>query len=100
MFVIDLILSLAYYLLSFYVLCLFVRGILNLVGADPNNPITAVLAAISDPPCRWLVRKYPKLIMRNSNGGEYDLSLLVLLLLSGCGLVIIKKVSIYLGFTV
>lgn len=100
MFVLDLILTLLNYLLSFYILCLFARGVLSLVGADPKNPITLILAAMSDPPCRWLVRTFPKLIVTNSNGRALDLSLLVLLLLSSSALVIVKKTSLYFGFTI
>ncbi|BBH53242.1 YggT family protein [Fluviispira sanaruensis] len=97
MLLIEIIFKIAYYLLYFYMLCLVITGVLSLVGANPSNPIVGFLNAITAPPCRALVKKFPKLLVRNQQG-YYDLSPMVLILAVGCLMIVIQTVGSSLGF--
>lgn len=75
---------------------LVINGVLSLVSANPANPIVGFLNAITMPPCRYLVRKYPKLLVRNQNG-YFDMSPVVLILGIGCLMIVIQTVAAHLG---
>lgn len=99
MIFLEILFKISYYLLYFYMLCLIITGILSLVGANPLNPIVGFLNALTSPPCRYLTRKFPKLLVRNQQG-YYDLSPIVLILLVGCLMIIIQTVANRFGFYV
>jgi uncharacterized protein YggT (Ycf19 family) len=94
MFFLDTFLSIAYYLIYSYTLCIVISGVLSLVGANPSNPIVGFLNAITNPPCRFLTRHFPRLLVRN-NAGYIDLSPVVLILFLGCLMIVIEKIRIY-----
>ena len=96
MLLIEIILSILYYLLNFYILCVVIGGVLSLVGANPANPIVVFLNVLTRPPCRALARKFPKLLVR-SEQGFLDLSPVVLVLILGCALIVLQKVALHLG---
>ena len=96
MILIDIGLNILYYLLHIYALCLVIAGILSFVSANPMNPIVSFFRVITAPPCRALIRKYPKLLVRTENG-YLDLSPIVLLLIIGCAMIVVQKVAFYLG---
>lgn len=99
MILLEIIFKIAYYLLYFYMLCLIITGILSLVGANPSNPLVGFLNALTSPPCRYVTRKFPKLIVRNQQG-FYDLSPIILILVVGCLMIIVQTVADHLGFYV
>ena len=99
MILLEIFLKIAYYLLYFYMLCLIVTGILSLVGANPSNPLVGFLNALTSPPCRYITRKFPRLIVRNQQG-FYDLSPIVLILAVGCLMIIVQTIANHLGFYV
>lgn len=99
MILLEIVCKIAYYLLYFYMLCLILTGILSLVSANPSNPLVGFLNAITSPPCRYLTRKYPKLIVR-SHSGFFDLSPIILILIIGCLMIIVQTVANHLGFYV
>lgn len=96
MFLIDVVLTIAYYIIHIYAICLVIAAILSFVGANQTNPIVGFFTAITQPPCRALSRKFPKLIMRAGHG-YLDLSPIVLLLALGCLMIVIEKLAYYLG---
>ena len=96
MILIDIILSLLKFLLTIYMLCIVITGILNLIGTNPDNQIFSVLKALIDPPCMALKKKFPKLLVKNQYGDSYyDLSPIILIVIIGCILIIINKVMYY-----
>jgi uncharacterized protein YggT (Ycf19 family) len=99
MLVVDICLTILYYLLNMYAICLIIAGVLSFVGASPMNPIVTFFRVITTPPCRALIRKFPKLLVRTENG-FLDLSPIVLLLILGCLMIVIQKIGLYLGIYV
>jgi uncharacterized protein YggT (Ycf19 family) len=99
MILLEIIFKITYYLLYFYMLCLIITGILSLVGANPSNPLVGFLNALTSPPCRYVTKKFPKLIVR-SQQGFYDLSPIVLILVVGCLMIIVQTIANHLGFYV
>lgn len=99
MLIIEIIFKISYYLLYFYMLCLIITGVLSLVGANPANPIVGFLNALTSPPCRFLTRKFPKLLVRSQHG-FFDMSPIVLILIIGCLMIVIQTVANHLGFYV
>ena len=73
-----------------------IAGVLSLVGANPMNPVVTFFRVITTPPCRMLIKKFPKLVVRTGNG-FMDLSPIVLILLIACLMIIVQKVGFYLG---
>lgn len=96
MILLDIFLNIVSYLLHIYGFFLVVAAVLSFVGAHPSNPIVVFFRSVTTPPCRYLVRKFPKLIISTENG-YIDLSPLVLLLSIGCTIIIIQKIGYYLG---
>ena len=96
MILIDIILTIVYYILQIYVICMVIAGVLSLVGANPMNPVVTFFRVITTPPCRMLIKKFPKLVVRTGNG-FMDLSPIVLILLIACLMIIVQKVGFYLG---
>jgi uncharacterized protein YggT (Ycf19 family) len=99
MILIEIFFKIAYYLLYFYMLTLIISGVLSLVGANPLNPIVGFLNAITLPPCRYITRKFPRLLVR-SQQGYYDLSPVVLILSIGSLMIVIQTIAAHLGFYV
>lgn len=60
------------HILGFYILLLFAAMILRLVRADPYNPFVRGLYALTDPPGRWLTRRFPGLMVHTGNGAYMD----------------------------
>jgi uncharacterized protein YggT (Ycf19 family) len=96
MFILDIVLSILNYVLYVYSLFLVIAGVLSLVGANPYNPIVTFFRAITAPPCRYLVKRFPALLMRTGNG-YLDLSPLILILVLGALMIVIQKIAFYLG---
>jgi len=96
MILLDIFLTIVYYLLQVYALCIVIAGILSLVGANPMNPIVTFFRIITAIPCKKITSKFPKLIMRTGNG-FMDLSPIVLLLIVACLMIIVQKIGFYLG---
>lgn len=84
------------YLLSAYLFVLFANAIVRLVRADPSNGIVRFLSALADPPARALLRKFPKLLLRNGPD-LMDLSPLVLMLGIGALKIVLGNLQTYLG---
>ncbi len=99
MVMLDIILSISYYILKIYALCLVVAGILSFVGASPYNPIVTFFRAITAPPCRILTKRFPGLVLRTENG-FIDISPVILILLLGCLMIAIEKLGFYFGISV
>lgn len=67
------------YILRFYLLALFALSILRMVRADESSPILRFLSVICDPPAQFLLRKFPRLVVRQGYQ-SFDLSPLILML--------------------
>ena len=72
------------YILGIYIFLLFISVILKMVRADSGNPLVRGMYALTDPPSRWLLRKFPKLYMISNDGMAMDLSPTVLMVGIGC----------------
>lgn len=96
MIIFDILLNIIYYVLHIYVFCIIIAGVLSFVGANPYNQIVTFFRIITTPPCKMLVKKYPKLLIRTENG-FIDLSPVILLLIIGCLMIIVQKVGFYMG---
>lgn len=72
------------YLLGIYLILLFISVILKMVRADSSNPLVRGVYVLTDPPSRWLLRKFPKLYVTSSDGSAMDLSTTVLMIGIGC----------------
>lgn len=72
------------YLLGIYLILLFISVILKMVRADSSNPLVRGIYVLTDPPSRWLLRKFPKLYFTTSDGASMDLSTTVLMVGVGC----------------
>lgn len=72
------------YLLGIYIFLLFISVILKMVRADSSNPLVRGIYVLSDPPCRWLLRKFPKLYVVSNDGAAMDLSPTALMIGLGC----------------
>jgi YggT family protein len=96
MIILDIFLNILYYVLHIYAICFVIAGILSFVNASPYNPIVTFFRVVTAPPCRFLVKRYPKLMVR-TDSGYMDLSPIVFLLIIGCVLIVIQKIAFYLG---
>ena len=67
------------YVLQFYVYLLIAAVVLRLARADENSFLGKMVFTLTDPPARWLTRKFPKLVIYSS-GSYIDLGPLVLLI--------------------
>ncbi len=85
------------YVLGIYLFILFVHIALNFVRADPSNVIVSFISAITEPPCRFLLRKFPKLLI-NSRAGAVDLSPMVLMVGIACVRILLDYLHQYLRF--
>jgi uncharacterized protein YggT (Ycf19 family) len=85
------------YLLQFYFILLIAAMVLNLVRADPSNPIVKMVTALTDPPCKWLKRKFPKLVVY-SDTSVIDLSPTVLMLGVGAMQVFLTTIATNLSY--
>lgn len=99
MFLIDIFLTIVYYILNMYAFCLVIAGVLSLVGANPMNPVVTFFRVITTPPCQYLVRKFPKLLVRTETG-YMDLSPIALILVIGCLMIVVQKIGFYLGIMI
>ncbi len=93
----EILFKIFYYLLYFYMLCLVFSGVLSLVGANPHNPIVGFLNVLTSPPCRYLTKKFPRLLVKSAQG-YYDLSPVVLILAVGCVMIVVQTIANHLGF--
>lgn len=73
------VLDAARYILQLYTYVLIADVILRLARADENSFLGKSIFTLTDPPARWLTRKFPKLIIYSS-GSYIDLSKLVMLI--------------------
>lgn len=73
----------ANYILGIYLFVLFAHVILAFVKADPSNSVVRFIAAVCEPPCRYLLNRFPRLMIQGS-GGYIDLSPVTLMLGIGC----------------
>lgn len=71
-------------LLGLYLILLFIALILKMVRADSYNVIVRGIYVITDPPCRWISKKFPRLIVSAGDGNYIDLGPTVLMVLIGC----------------
>ena len=99
MFILDISLSILYYVLYFYSFCLLAMSVCHFAGLNRSNPFVGFLDMITLPPCRFFARKFPRLII-DHNGNRYDLSPIAVLLTIGIILIIIQKISLHLGFSI
>lgn len=99
MIIVDIFLTILYYILHIYAICVIIAGVLSFVGANPMNPFVTFFRVITTPPCNALIKKFPKLLVRTGNG-FLDLSPVVLLLILGCLMIIVQKVALYMGIYV
>ncbi len=58
--------------MQLYMLAVFVAVVINLVGADPLNPIVKFFRRITEPLFQWIRRRLPFVVV-----GEFDLSPLI-----------------------
>ena len=70
------------YILNFYMIVLIASAVLSWVRADESNGIVRFIRVLTDPPSRFLEKKFPSLI-RQQGGYIINLSPLILLLLVG-----------------
>lgn len=74
----NVLVTLAQILSSFarlYTWIIFGAVVVSWVGADPYNPIVRFLRTMVDPPCGWIRRRFPFVVV----GGFVDLSPIALL---------------------
>lgn len=72
------------YILGLYLILLFASVILRMVRADTSNPLVRGVYVLTDPPARWLARKFPRLLVSSGDGYMMDLSPTVLMVGIGC----------------
>ena len=78
-------------------LCALCQRCAELCKADPNNGVVRFINAICEPPCRYLLRKFPKLMLQSS-GGYIDLSPLALMLGIGCVRILLEYIHNYFRY--
>ena len=93
-FVLSTIIQILIYVLKTYSFILIASAVLRLVRADATNPVVSFVHAISEPPSRWVTRKFPKLVVR-SGPQIIDLGPIVVLLAVGAVLIALENALIY-----
>lgn len=86
------------YVLHFYVWMLIAAVVLRLVRADPNSFVSKMVFSLTEPPARWLTKKFPKLIIYTS-GSYIDLGPLVLLIGIQILIMFIDRLPLILNLT-
>lgn len=82
-------------ILTIYLIVLFAAAVLRWVRADESSGIVRTLYVITDPPARWLARKFPKLVVR-SGMSVIDLSPAILMVGIGCIKILLDHLYTYL----
>lgn len=90
------VLDAARYLLQFYSYLLIAAVILRLARADENSFLGRMIFTLTDPPARWLTRKFPSLVI-SSSGSYIDLGPLVLLIAVHLLIMFIDRLPLILG---
>lgn len=72
------------HVLGIYLLLIFISVVLKMVRADSYNPLVRGLYVLTDPPARWLTRRFPRLVVASGDGHYIDLGPTVLMVLIGC----------------
>ena len=87
------------YIIRIYTFVLLASSILRMVKADETNQIVSFVHLISDPPARWLTRKFPKLLLR-SGYQVIDLGPIVLIVALGALLIALGNLLQYLAVAI
>jgi uncharacterized protein YggT (Ycf19 family) len=93
-FILSTTLQILIYLFKTYSFILIGSAILRMVNADASNPIVSFVHGISEPPSKWITRKFPKLIVRNASQ-IIDLGPIVVLLFVGALLIALENALLY-----
>jgi uncharacterized protein YggT (Ycf19 family) len=95
--VLSTVLQILIYVLKTYSFFIIASAVLRLVRADESNGLVSFVHTISDPPARYLSRKFPKLVMRN--GPQIiDLGPIVVLLLIGALIIVLQNAQLAVRF--
>jgi YggT family protein len=83
------------YILNLYLFILFANMILSFVQADPYNSIVRTIRAVTDPPCQFLKRKFPGLVVSGGGGSAIDLSPIIVVVVIGVVRILIDHLYVY-----
>ena len=84
------------YLLQFYSIFLFAGAILRLARADETSIIGRMVFPLTDPPAKWLKRRFPKLVVYSS-GSYIDFSPLVLIIAVQLTILFVQHLRLMVG---